>query len=227
MRCHGVYYRDRQLAVAAGTITAARLVSHPPERVYAFVADIENHRQLSDPHLHLDELNRKRSGGRITISGPLGLRRTAWMTVTVKDAPHCFGGSATVGNRTRAHADWRIEATQHGARVVLESGASTSTRSTGCCSQPAGAGGFAVPIAACSHGSPTRSTPPTPPRPSSWTPGRSPPFSRLPVGAFRRSSCSPPRAPAVPSRSWTRRLGDCWPAGQCHRLYSRAICPAR
>ncbi|MGH2745382.1 MAG: SRPBCC family protein [Thermoleophilaceae bacterium] len=103
------------------TVSAVREVPHTPERVYAFVAHMDNHWHLSDRRLRLQGLNDERRGGRIVIAGPLGLRRTAHTTVTTEHEPHQFGGTAAVGHRTRAHADWRIEPTRHGARVVLES----------------------------------------------------------------------------------------------------------
>jgi hypothetical protein len=107
--------------MAPVTVTAIRMISHPPERVYAFVADIENHWRLSDRCLRLEGLNRKPSGGRIIIAGPLGVRRTVHTTVTTEHEPHRFGGVATIGHRTRAVAHWDIELTQQGTRVVLES----------------------------------------------------------------------------------------------------------
>jgi hypothetical protein len=106
------------------TVSAIRMVPHPPERVYAFVAQLDNHWHLSDRYLCLEGLNDDRSGGRITICGPLGLRRTARTTVTTEHEPHEFGGVATIGHRTCALTRWRIEPMQHGARVVLESCAS-------------------------------------------------------------------------------------------------------
>lgn len=103
------------------TVSAARVVPHSPERVYALVADIENHWHFSDRYLRLEGIDDGRRGGRIVIAGPLGLRRTARTTVTTEHAPHAFGGVAAVGSRTRAVAHWRIEPAERGARVVLES----------------------------------------------------------------------------------------------------------
>ena len=103
------------------TVSAVREVPHAPERVYAFVAQMDNHWHLSDRRLRLEGLNEERRGGRIVIAGPLGLRRTAHTTVTTQHEPHQFGGIAAVGHRTRALAHWRIEPAHHGARVTLES----------------------------------------------------------------------------------------------------------
>jgi hypothetical protein len=110
---------DRQNAGIAVTVSASRVVPHAPERVYAFVARLDNHWRLSDPGLRLAAVDEQ--GGVIVIGGPFGLRRTARTTVTTAHEPHRFGGVARVGQRTSAHAQWRIEPDSDGTRVALES----------------------------------------------------------------------------------------------------------
>jgi hypothetical protein len=107
--------------VTRHTVSAGIVMPHPHERVYAFLADLENHQHLSDPHLQLHHLSPAHSGGRIVIRGPLGVQRTADTTVTVREAPHEFGGIAVIGRRTLATVRWSIEPAAEGATVVIES----------------------------------------------------------------------------------------------------------
>jgi hypothetical protein len=101
-------------------VCASTLVPQAPERVYAFVADLENHSRLSERYMRLEGLRPDGRGGRVSIRTPFGLRRTARTSVTAATAPYRFGGTAAVGRRTRAHAYWTIEPSEHGARVGLE-----------------------------------------------------------------------------------------------------------
>jgi hypothetical protein len=96
------------------------LVTQAPERVYALVADLENHWRLGDRYMRLEAIRADGRGGRITIRTPFGVRRTARTNVTAARAPHVFGGTAAVGRRTHAHAYWTIEPNGPGARVGLE-----------------------------------------------------------------------------------------------------------
>ncbi|HEY3019321.1 MAG TPA: SRPBCC family protein [Solirubrobacteraceae bacterium] len=112
-------------------VRADHVVAHPPERVYAFLAQLDNHWHLSDRYLRLERVSGDGRGGRIVIRTPLGLRRTARTVVTTAREPHAFGGTAVVGRRTRAQARWSIEPLDDGARVGLEaivSSASTPDR---------------------------------------------------------------------------------------------------
>jgi hypothetical protein len=112
--------------MTAPTVSAAVLVPESPERIYAFLAELDNHWHLSDRYLRLESLRADRRGGRISIRVPGGIRRTARTKVTTAIAPHRLGGIATVGARTRAHTDWSIEPSGSGARVSLQVGVSTS-----------------------------------------------------------------------------------------------------
>jgi Polyketide cyclase / dehydrase and lipid transport len=103
------------------TITATHDVPDSPERVYGFLARLDNHWKLGGRELRLEALDADRRGGRVVLAGPLGLRRTARTTVTTEVAPHRFGGVATVGRRTSARVTWHIDTAPCGARVALES----------------------------------------------------------------------------------------------------------
>ena len=101
-------------------IAAEGLVEHAPERVYAFLAELDNHWRLSDPYLRLESLRPDRRGARISIRTPWGLRRTARTAVTTAIAPKRLGGTAVAGERTRASVYWTIEPSERGALVGLE-----------------------------------------------------------------------------------------------------------
>ena len=96
------------------------MVRQPPEQVYAFLAELENHWHLDDRHLRLQRLNDDGRGGRIVISGPLGVRRGALVSLTASEPPSLVTGSATLGRRTEARVSWTIDARENGASVHLE-----------------------------------------------------------------------------------------------------------
>jgi len=101
-------------------VRAETLVGAAPERIYGFLAELDNHSVLGDRYLRVERLSRERDGGVIRVGAPFGVRRTASTTVTTAIAPRRFGGTAAVGARTRAHACWEIETNERGARVALE-----------------------------------------------------------------------------------------------------------
>jgi hypothetical protein len=96
------------------------VVDSSPERVYDFLARLENHFSLNDEYLRIEALRPDRRGATIEIRAPGGLRRTARTEVTTALAPRRFGGTVTASTRTRAGAWWTIEPRAGGARVALE-----------------------------------------------------------------------------------------------------------
>jgi hypothetical protein len=96
------------------------VVDHPPERVYRFLARLDNHWRLNDEYLRVESLRPDRSGATISIRGPGGLRRTASTQVTTAVPPREFGGTVTTSTRTRAGARWTIEPDVDGTRVALQ-----------------------------------------------------------------------------------------------------------
>jgi hypothetical protein len=102
------------------SVSAERVVAHPPERIYAFLAELDNHWRLGDAYLRLESLRDDGRGARIGIRTPWGLRRTAHTEVTTAVAPHRFGGTAATGPGTSAHVCWTIEPRGRGALVGLE-----------------------------------------------------------------------------------------------------------
>lgn len=99
---------------------AHRVVAHPPDHVYAFLASLDNHWHLAGRHLRLEHVSPEEGAGRITIVAPLGLTRTARTQVTTRRRPTAFGGTATVGRSTTARVTWNIESHEHGAHVALQ-----------------------------------------------------------------------------------------------------------
>lgn len=100
------------------TLHSERRVPQQPRQVHAFLAELDNHWQLSDRYLRLDRLDADSGGGRIVISSPVGLRRTARTTVTSRDELR-LAGAARVGRRTTARVHWTIEPHDSGARIRL------------------------------------------------------------------------------------------------------------
>lgn len=100
------------LSVTTRTTTA-------PERAYAFVVALENHWQFHDRYLRLERLADAGTGGRIRVSTPLGVGRTARTEVTRTVEPRLVSGTASVGARTRARVSWTIDPHPRGARIAL------------------------------------------------------------------------------------------------------------
>ena len=95
------------------------MVDQPPERVYRFLEQLENHFRLNDKYLRVESLRLDRQGATITIRAPGGLRRTASTEVTTAIPPRRFGGTVTATTRTQAGAWWTIEPSGGGALVAL------------------------------------------------------------------------------------------------------------
>lgn len=90
-----------------------------PERVYAFLADLRNHWQLSRRFAELEQLDGDRQGGRVRIRGPLGLSRVARTRVEDTIEPSELRGEARVGRSTLGVVRWTIDPDGSGSRVTL------------------------------------------------------------------------------------------------------------
>ena len=110
----------------AAVIEARADLPHPPERVFAFLADLRNHWRLEDAFVELGglegEVGHGPAGGRVRINGPLGLSREA--TTRVLDAsppsptaPGSLAGRADVG-ATVGRVGWTIEPRPDGGSGV-------------------------------------------------------------------------------------------------------------
>ncbi len=98
-------------------IESSRLLPHPPERVFEFLADLNNHWQLEDAFIALNGVGN--GGGRIRIRGPLGIAREARTELVSVAAPACLEGRASIGRRTAGLVTWEIVAAEAGSRVSL------------------------------------------------------------------------------------------------------------
>ncbi|HYU61016.1 MAG TPA: SRPBCC family protein [Solirubrobacterales bacterium] len=110
--CHG----------GKGELSAAALVAAPPEEVFAFLADLENHWALADRFIEVLELSGTpgaRDGGRVRMHGPLGLGRTARTRVEAAHPTHLMIGAAEMGRRSRACVSWTLTPSGRGTSVRL------------------------------------------------------------------------------------------------------------
>ncbi len=97
-------------------------VPAPISRVFAFLADPENHRRLAGRRLDLLDLQdgEQLRGGSMLIRGPLRIRRRADTSVASMREPHLITGVARLGPRTRAIVRWELDQHSPGCtRVVL------------------------------------------------------------------------------------------------------------
>ena len=90
-----------------------------PERVYAFLAYLRNHWQLSRRFAELEQLDGDRQGGRVRIRGPLGFSRVARTRVEDTIEPSELRGEARVGRSTLGVVRWTIDPDGSGSRVTL------------------------------------------------------------------------------------------------------------
>lgn len=110
-------------AEPAADVEAAALVSAPPEEVFGFLADLENHWRVADRFVEVLELNRTdggpADGGMVRVRGPLGLRRTVTTRVVAARAPRLLIGTAEVRGGTRARVSWSLAGHLESTRVRL------------------------------------------------------------------------------------------------------------
>jgi uncharacterized protein YndB with AHSA1/START domain len=106
-------------------IVSEGVVAASPSRVFAFLADLENHWLLADRFVDVRTLERlpdggPARGGSVRIRGPLGLGRTAHTRVVETDPPRSIAGTASVGPHTRALVRWTLSPDGDGTLVRLE-----------------------------------------------------------------------------------------------------------
>lgn len=101
------------------TLSAALTLTASAASVYDFLVRLPNHALIGGHGLRLDSVADDGRSALISLHGPLGLRRTAFTTVTSLHRPHRFGGTALVGRRTMAYVHWAIEPAGTGSRVTL------------------------------------------------------------------------------------------------------------
>lgn len=101
------------------SIRATGDLDQPPERVYAFLADLRNHWRLSRRFAELEQLDGDGAGGRVCIRGPFGLSRLARTRVLEVEELRAVRGRADVGRGTVGAVRWLIEPRGSGSRVTL------------------------------------------------------------------------------------------------------------
>jgi hypothetical protein len=106
-------------AALSADIEAAALVPAPPEEVFGFLCDLENHWRLTGRRVEVLSLNGDRDGGTVRIRGPLGLRRTAVTKVTAARNPRLLIGVAELPSGTRARVSWTLAGRLGQTRVRL------------------------------------------------------------------------------------------------------------
>jgi uncharacterized protein YndB with AHSA1/START domain len=112
-------------------IRAVRVIPAPRERVFAFLADLENHWLITDRFVRVLSLEGPagaRRGGEVWIRAPFGLSRTASIRVEKSRPPAELVGSAAVGAGTRAEVRWSLSEETSGTRAELTARLITASR---------------------------------------------------------------------------------------------------
>ncbi len=104
--------------------SAQRDVAAPPDKLFAYLADLEQHRQLADRFIEVVSLGRTADGGParggvVRMRGPLGIRRAAHTHVVEEERPARLSGRAEVGSGTVARVSWMLHPAGDGTRVRL------------------------------------------------------------------------------------------------------------
>lgn len=105
-----------------GSIAARKDVPVPVETLYGFLATLDNHWLLADRFVSLVRLHgpaHSRTGGEITIRGPLGLRRQARTRLDAREQASGIAGVALVGRGTVARVTWALTPIPGGTAVAL------------------------------------------------------------------------------------------------------------
>jgi hypothetical protein len=100
-------------------LRAEARIDRSPERIFAFLADMRNHWQLSRRFAELEMLDMDVGGGRVRIRGPLGLSRVARTRVVSSEEPRRLLGRAEIGKGTIGSVRWEIAPAGDGSLVTL------------------------------------------------------------------------------------------------------------
>lgn len=103
-----------------GAIGAQRQIAVPRERIFEFLADLNNHWLLADRFIKMVRLDASGAGGRVRLQGPLGLHRTATTRVDELEEPEFVRGSAGIGGTTHGTVCWTLEEAGSGTLVTLD-----------------------------------------------------------------------------------------------------------
>jgi hypothetical protein len=83
--------------------------------VFEFLSDLRNHWRLEPHFLELEHM--RADGGRVRVSGPLGLSRTATTKVVSTERPSLLTGTAEIGTGTFGRVRWEITPVPVGSHV--------------------------------------------------------------------------------------------------------------
>ena len=97
-------------------LRAHRIVHAPPAELFAFLADLDEHWQLTDGAV--ERVGPNDGGAVVQIRGPFGLRRTATTRIDTA-TPRELTGTACVGADTVASVAWHLEPAGAGTSVTL------------------------------------------------------------------------------------------------------------
>jgi uncharacterized protein YndB with AHSA1/START domain len=105
------------------TIAAEAIVPAPPQAVFGFLSNLENHWLLADRFIEVVTLERSAGeavhGGTVRMHGPLGTRRTATTRVIDMTPISSMSGTAELSGGTRAHVSWTLTPAGGATRVHL------------------------------------------------------------------------------------------------------------
>jgi uncharacterized protein YndB with AHSA1/START domain len=88
-------------------VEATAVVAAPPDEVFEFLSRLENHWRIAGRFVEVVSVNGD-PGGTVRVRGPLGVRRTAHITVTAMRAPRLIIGVAELPAGTRARVSWTL-----------------------------------------------------------------------------------------------------------------------
>ena len=103
-------------------IHASHVVGAEAADVFTFLSDLENHWAIAGRFVDVVDLTGPpgaRTGGRVRVRGPLGLRRTAHTRVDYARPVEEMGGSARIGAATTARVQWRLRPQGSATAVTL------------------------------------------------------------------------------------------------------------
>lgn len=91
---------------AVSEIASVAVVPAPPEEVFDFLADLENHWYLVDGYVEVVSLDG--DSAVVRLRGPLGVRRIVHTQITDARPPRLLVGTARVGATTTARVIWTL-----------------------------------------------------------------------------------------------------------------------
>lgn len=98
-------------------VSAARSISAPAERIFAFLERLEHQFELIGSRA--ERLPAEGAGLRVRLRGPLGIRRTVRASLTYARSPESIVGRAEARRGSRATVRWSIQRSDVGSWVQV------------------------------------------------------------------------------------------------------------